>query len=130
MQPWRHAWNKAAPLISTKALTALRRALEDDDVRLIQQRTTHPTALLENHHKPCGGACLLGFCGMAEGLKTVEEVEGYFARMCFEIDQKMGEPAGVRWLLNFWDEEQREFAFCAILAAVCEELKGRAGHAA
>ncbi len=126
MQPWERVWKAAAPLISTKALAALRRALEDDDPRLIQGATCSPSPLLVNARARCEAGCLLGFTGMAEGCKTVEKVEAYFCRMCYEIDQKMGEPAGVRWLLNWFDEEPREAVFARLLAAVCEELKGRA----
>jgi hypothetical protein len=28
--------------------------------------------------------------------------------MCYEIDQKLGEPAGCRWFLNWYDETSRE----------------------
>ncbi len=124
--PWQHTWKAAAPLISTPALKALRRAMEDDDYRLIQGRTTSPSALLEHHRKPCDGACLLGFCGMADGLKTVGEIEQYFTSLVARIDKALGEPAGVRWLLNWYDETPREEVFGHLLAAVCEELKVRA----
>ncbi len=53
---------------------------------------------------PCEGACLLTYTGWkGDGLYTVGECEEYFARLCYEVDKKLGEPAGVRDLLNFWD---------------------------
>jgi len=125
MQPWRKVWDVAKALIPTPALERLRDALELDDVRLIQGATCDPPALLQHHPDPCLGACLLGFCGLAGGLETVADTEEYFARMCFEIDQRLGEPAGVRWLLNWWDETPRAEAFCLLLAAVDQELRAR-----
>ena len=41
-------------------------------------------------------------------VKTVAEVEEYFARICFEADQVLGEPAACRWFLNWFDETARE----------------------
>ena len=38
--------------------------------------------------------------------------------MCYEVDQSMGEPAGCRWLLNWWDETPRPEAFRAAAALV------------
>lgn len=40
------------------------------------------------------------------------------ARMCFEIDQRMGEPAGCRWFLNWWDETPRAKLFAQLLPEV------------
>jgi hypothetical protein len=126
MTPWQRVWRTAAPLISTPALLALRKALEEDDSRLIQGATTSPTAIMVDRRKPCEGACLLGFVGMAEGMKSALEVEDHFARMCFRIDEAMGEPAGVRYLLNWYDETPRAEAFCLLLAEVALEIDGRA----
>jgi hypothetical protein len=109
MESWRKVFREGlAPLISTPGLAALRRALEEDDRRLLQGATTTPPPLRCVQDWPVEAACALGYCGwQGEGLETVAEVEEYFARMCFEIDQRLGEPAGCRWFLNFWDETPR-----------------------
>src|SRR5262249_42196250 len=58
---------------------------------------------------PVEAACAVGFCGwQGDGLETVAEVEEFFARVCFEIDQRLGEPAACRWFLNWFDETPRD----------------------
>jgi hypothetical protein len=44
----------------------------------------------------------VGYCAwQGDGLETVAEVEEFFARVCFEADQVLGEPAACRWFLNW-----------------------------
>ena len=96
-------------MLSTTGLQALKRALESDDPRLSQGSTTVPAPLMCVQDWPVEGACALGYCGwQGEGLETVGEVEEFFARMCFEADQRLGEPAGCRWFLNWFDDTPRE----------------------
>jgi hypothetical protein len=58
---------------------------------------------------PVEGACALGYCGwVGDGLETVGEVEEFFARMCFDVDQQLNELAGCRWWLNWFDETPRD----------------------
>jgi hypothetical protein len=52
-------------------------------------------------------------------------VEEFFARMCFEIDQRLGEPAGCRWFLNWFDETPREEMRQQLLAEVKRALAQR-----
>jgi hypothetical protein len=110
MEAWRKVWREGvAPLLSPAALDALRVVLETDDVRLIQGATTVPPPLQCVQDWPVEAACVLGYCGwQGEGLATVAEVEEFFARMCFEIDSRLGEPAGCRWFLNWADETPRD----------------------
>jgi hypothetical protein len=110
MEAWRKVWREGVtPLLSTIALEALRQALSSDDARLLQGATTTPPPLQCVQDWPVEAACALGFCGwQGEGLETVAEVEEYFARMCFEIDQRLGEPAACRWFLNWFDETPRD----------------------
>jgi hypothetical protein len=57
---------------------------------------------------PVEAACALGFCGwQGEELETVGQVEEFFARLCFEADQRLGEPAACRWFLNWFDDTPR-----------------------
>jgi hypothetical protein len=57
---------------------------------------------------PVEAACALGFCGwQGDHLETVGEVEEFFAKLCFEADQRIGEPAACRWFLNWFDDTPR-----------------------
>src|SRR5437868_13610401 len=110
MESWRNVWRKGVvPLLSTESLEALRQALVNDDPRLLQGATTTPPPLQCVQDWPVEAACALGYCGwQGDGLETVAEVEEFFARMCFEIDQQLGEPAACRWFLNWFDETPRD----------------------
>ena len=110
MESWRKVWREGlVSLLSTRSLEVLRHALQTNDSRLMQGATTSPPPLQCVQDWPVEGACALGYCGwQGEGLETVAEVEEFFARMCFEIDQRLGEPAGCRWFLNWFDETPRD----------------------
>jgi hypothetical protein len=110
MESWRKVWREGVvPLLSTSGLMALGQGLENDDPRLLQGATTTPPPLQCVQEWPVEAACALGYCGwVGDGLETVAEVEEFFARMCFEIDQRLGEPAGCRWFLNWFDETPRD----------------------
>jgi hypothetical protein len=127
MESWRKVWREAvAGLLSTAGLEALRQALVQDDPRLQQGATTTPPPLQCVQDWPVEGACALGYCGwQGDGLETVGEVEEFFARMCFEIDQRLGEPAGCRWFLNWFDETPREQMRPLLLAEVNRTLARR-----
>jgi hypothetical protein len=127
MESWRKVWREGlVPLVSTAGLEALRRGLVDDDARLVQGTTTTPPPLASVQDWPVEAACVLGYCGwQGEGLETVAEVEEFFARMCFEIDQRLGEPAGCRWFLNWFDETPRQDMRRELLAEVNRALAQR-----
>jgi hypothetical protein len=127
MESWRKVWRDGVvSLLSTESLEVLRRGLRDDDPRLVQGATTTPPPLQCVQDWPVEGACALGYCGwLGDGLETVGEVEEYFARMCFEIDQRLGEPAGCRWFLNWFDETPREEVRQELLAEVERALARR-----
>jgi hypothetical protein len=72
-------------------------------------------------------ACALGYCGwQGEGLETVGEVEEFFARMCFDIDQRLGEPAACRWFLHWFDKTSRDQMRTELLEEVDRTLSERA----
>jgi hypothetical protein len=127
MESWRKVWRDGlAPHFSTAGIEALRRALATDDPRLVQGATTVPPPLLCVHDWPVEAACVLGFCGwQGDGLQTVAEVEEYFARLCFEADKAMGEPAACRWFLNWFDDCPRTEARRELLAEVNRNLAQR-----
>ena len=110
MESWRKVWRDGMePLVSTEGLQALRQALLKDDPRLVQGATTTPPPLMCVQDWPVEAACALGFCAwQGDRLETVGEVEEFFARACFEADQRLGEPAGCRWFLNWYDETPRD----------------------
>jgi hypothetical protein len=110
MESWRLVWRDGfVPVVSTAGLEALRDALQADDSRLTQGSTTTPPPLMCVQDWPVEAACALGFCGwQGENLETVGEVEEFFARLCFEADQRLGEPAACRWFLNWFDDTPRD----------------------
>lgn len=106
---WKKVWREGfAPCLSTQGLEALRKGLERDDPRIIQGATTTPPPLQCVQDWPVEAACALGYCGwQGEELETVGQVEEFFARVCFEADQRLGEPAACRWFLNWFDDSPR-----------------------
>ena len=127
MESWRKVWREGiAPLLSLQGLLALEKGLTSDDARLVQGATTSPPPLQCVADWPCEGACAVGFCGwQGDGLETVAEVEEFFARMCFEIDRRLGEPAACRWFLNWFDDTPRDQMRKDLLAEVQRSLAGR-----
>lgn len=113
MESWRLVWRDGfVPVLSTKGLETLRDAMAGDDPRLMQGSTTTPPPLMCVQDWPVEAACALGFCGwQGDDLDTVGQVEEFFARACFEADQKLGEPAACRWFLNYWDDTPRDRLF-------------------
>ena len=130
MESWRKVWRDGlAPLISTEALEALRSALANDDVRLLQGATTTPPPLQCVADWPVEAGCALGFCGVIEnggfGDCTVMEAEEYFARCCHDCDTVIGEPAACRWFLNWFDETPRDEVRRLLLPEVKRTLAER-----
>lgn len=108
-------------------LAALRRTPLANDPRWLQGATTCPPPLMCVAEWPCEGACLIGVCGwFGDELQTVGEIEEFFARVCFEMDQRLGEPAACRWLLNWHDDSPREEVRRELLAEIERELSLRA----
>jgi hypothetical protein len=68
---------------------------------------------------PVEGACPVGYSAwQGDGRETVGEAEDFFAKVMFEADLKIGEPAACRWFLNHWDDTPREEARRSLLAEV------------
>jgi hypothetical protein len=127
MESWRKVWREGmAPQLSVAALGALQKALQNDDPRLLQGATTSPPPLECVRDWPVEAACVLGYCGwQGEGLETVAEVEEFFARACFETDQRLGEPAACRWFLNWFDDTPRDEVRRDLLTEVTRTLARR-----
>lgn len=146
MESWRIVWrNGFMPGLSTRALEALRDALVKDDARLLQGCTTFPPPLMCVQDWPVEGADALGYMGaMTNGgfadsaptgkrtnpnAATVSVVEEFFARACFDADQRLGEPAACRWFLNWFDDSARDVMRAELLPEVERALAMR-GEAA
>jgi len=127
MESWRKVWREAvAPVLSSNSLESLRRGLATNDARLLQGATTTPPPLACVRDWPVKAACALGYCGwQGEGLESVAEVEEFFARLCCEIDNRLGERAGCRWFLNWFDETPRAEMRRLLLAEVNRALAER-----
>ena len=120
MESWRLVWRKGVePLVSFAGLQALEDALLRDDPRLLQGATTAPPPLRCVEDCPVEAACPITLTGwLGDGLSNVGECEEYFARMCYEIDQRLGEPAGCRWFISWSDEAPRDEMRRELLAEV------------
>lgn len=146
LESWRKSWRDGfAPLIGTEELQALRTAVATDDPRLVQGCTTQPPPLMCVQDWPVEAGCAIGFCGaMANGgllpLKgdedgeqsprqgsaaTVADAEEYFAKACQAADQKLGELAGCRWFLAWFDETPRDDMRRELLPEIDRELARR-----
>lgn len=100
-------------------------ALKTDSPLLTQGSTTTPPPLMCVQDWPVEAACFLGFCGWKNPinpLETVGQVEEFFAKCCFEMDQRLGEPAACRWFLNWFDETPRNQMREALIAEIEEHL--------
>jgi hypothetical protein len=127
LEPWRDCWRRGlAPRIGTAGLEALRAALESDDARLLQGATTSPPPLNCVSDWPVEAACALAYTEwQGNGKATVAEVEDGFAQLCFEADQRLGEPAACRWFLNAYDDWPRAEMRRLLLEEVHHALAGR-----
>jgi hypothetical protein len=126
----RRVWREGfIPELSTRHLEALRDALANDDPRLIQGGTTVPPPLMAVADWPVEAACLLGYCGVVDhggfGRALVGPVEEVFAELCFRADQRLGEPAACRFVLNAFDDMPREEMRREFLAEVELALAAR-----
>ena len=128
MESWRIVWRDGfVPVLPREGLEALAKALREDDPRLTQGRTTTPPPLMCVQDWPVEAACALGFCGAATlggfkddgpGAATVGDVEEFFAKACFDADQRLGEPASCRFWLNWFDDSPRAEMRRELLAEV------------
>jgi hypothetical protein len=127
MQAWQRSFRDGiAPLLSTRVLLALKKALAVDDPALIQGATTEPPPLQAVQEWPVEVACAIAYAGwQGEGLVTIGQVEDFFAQVCFGADKALGEPAGCRWFLNWFDETPRAQMRLALLAEIDLALAGR-----
>ena len=127
MENWQIVWREGiAPQLSTTGLEALEQALAEDDSRLMQGATTAPPPLQCMQRCGIEGACAVGFCAwQGDGLETVGELEAFFAQVCFETDQRLGEPTACRRFLNWFDDTPRTVMRHRFLEEVRRTLRRR-----
>jgi hypothetical protein len=128
MVSWRKAFRVGfCPQLSDRALEALELALVEDSPKLIQGGTTSPPPLQCVQDWPCEAACPVAYAGwQGEGLKSVAEVEEFFANVCFKADQALKEPAACRHFLQWFDDQPRALAVPLLLGEVRLAREGRA----
>ena len=124
METWKWVLRKGLlPLLSGESLKALREALATDDPQLIQGGTTKPglpLACVQDLEPE--GACLIAYAGWkGNDLQTIGEVEEYFARVCYDMDYVLEEPAGCRPLLNWYDDSPRDVMRAELLREIKAE---------
>lgn len=127
MSSWQAVWRMGfAPGMSVAELRSLRSGLLADAADLLQGATTEPAPVTSCLDWPASRACPIVYgAWKAEGLATVGELQDCFDRACFEADMRLGEPAGVRGFLNWFDDSPRETVRRSLLAEVDRELDRR-----
>jgi hypothetical protein len=131
-----YAWQKAfregiGPNLSPMCLTALRKGLENDDPELMQGATTSPPPLECVADWPVTAVCALAYAGWkGDGRKSVREVADFFADICYLAGQALGEPAAVRYFLDWFDHAPREEMRRALLAEVNRAIVTRCAEPA
>lgn len=126
MESWRKVWREGiSPLLSLEELQALKKGLETNDPHLIQRYTITPFPEFM-YNGDVESACALAYCGWkGKGLKSVPEVNDYFADMCVNIDARLNETAVSRWFLNWFDDTPRRKMIANLLPEVELALKER-----
>lgn len=108
LEPWKHTWRVGfLPSLTTLGLETLLESLREDSPKLLQGVTTSPPPLQSLQDWPVEGGDPIVIAFTEGEERTVGECEEFFARACFEADTLLGEPAGCRHLLNWWDENPR-----------------------
>ena len=102
LEAWRHAFRVGfAPQLTTIGLLALRHALEHDLPELMQGCTVMPFPLHVNSHLPPEGCCAVTFAGWCgDGLRTVGELEEFFASTVSVAAVALNDPSGPRAVLE------------------------------
>jgi hypothetical protein len=124
---WQRSFREGiVPQLSAAGLMALKQALETDDPALLQGATTSPPTLDCVSDWPVKAACAIAFAGWkGDGRVTVGEVEQFFASVCHRAGQQLGDPAGARWFLNWFDDTPRAQMRRELLAEVDRAIAGR-----
>lgn len=120
METWQRVWREGiAPQLSTEGLRALETALERDDPRLAQGATTFPPPLKSMLEAEVVSACAVTFCAWhGDGLSLVGQVDEFFANLCWQCDQRMGEGCASGHFVRFFDDTPRSVMRATLLPEV------------
>jgi hypothetical protein len=129
MNSWQKVFRDGiAPQLSTRSLEELIKALSRNDPALLQGQTTDPPPCPENDPSPVAAACPIALAGWrGERLRSVAEVEEFFARVVFQAGNALGEPTAVRSFFQFTDTADRQTFLRELRAEVDRALAGRLG---
>src|SRR5262245_12444206 len=142
---WLKSWRDGfAPNFTIDDLLVLQKALTENDPRLIQGASCIPPPVMCVEDWPVECCCPVSWIGAHRhggvmrlskynynqdgklvirptGSATVGQTQEFFAESCFECDQSLGEAAGCRHFLLFWDDSPREQVVPLLLQEVNEE---------
>jgi hypothetical protein len=120
LAPWQRTWREGVvPLLDLYHFEALEKGLAANDSALIQGATTMPPPLQACADWPVEAACAWSYMGWkGDSLKTVEDVESFFANFCAAVDKQLGEPAVCRHFLVWFDETPRDDMIALLLSEV------------
>lgn len=141
VESWHLVWREGfLPSFTTDELLQILQALKTDDPRLSQGSTTTPPPLMCVQDWPVECGCLFAYVGAIrhggfdrnrddtknDNPASVGQCEEEFARLCFDADQRLGEPAACRWFLNWFDGEPRDRMRAELAAEIETNLRQRA----
>lgn len=114
-----------APHMKRAELEALLDGLEKDDPTLTQGSTCTPPPLQVLADWPIEACDAITYGSWkTRGLEdnTTADCESKFANMCYLADQKLGDPAGCRFFLNWFDDCPRDEMRLELAAEIREIL--------
>jgi len=125
--PWQRVFRDGiAPQLSTTALLALVNALEAKDETIVRGVGCLPKPTPANADETvtaADAACYAIWRGY--GVNKVGDLEERFAQLTFECDQLVGEPAGCRYFLNWWDDTELDTTRPQLAALIWSILNSR-----
>lgn len=124
---WRDVWSAACTYFTTKGLEALKASLEGGGKDIVQQLTVLPSSYRLFGKLLPEKACPIAYCGWQGGIgiEVVDELEMFFAQICFDLETVFNEPCVIRYFLKWFDNAPREEAIKLLLAEVVDELHKR-----
>lgn len=122
MEAWRYCLQHGLlPLLEADTIGAMLAALQGGQVA--PGDTCIPEPLQANADLPVTECCIMALPGLLAhggfGQATVGQVETAFARLCGQVDARLGQPAATRYLINWFDETPPAVS----LPLVAEELR-------
>jgi hypothetical protein len=126
MERWRRVFREGiAPQLPLEALEALRRGLLRFDPRL------RPGHTVEGQGVAIFYACAIGYGGwQGLHLETADDVENFFAEVCFRANQILDDPGACSAFITWFDDNRREFVFPLLLSEVNRAIAKRTAQEA